>query len=142
MSVLARDDKQYTLIYSSNTRLGKHTLSYLTPVRNNLLAINIAETKVADTVWAELAEALGKKVGDLVDKRMVKADDTSEFSTDDWLKILQNDNEVLSNPIAINGTKTMQIQNPTDVIAFFGVDSAGLEKTVHTEKPVIKPEGK
>ena len=139
MGVLARDDREFTLIYSSNTRVGKHTLSYIQGIRDKVNAIDIAQTKVPDTVWAELAETMGMSVGDLVDKRVVKADDTSEFDTNDWLKILQNNNEVLTQPIAINGKKTQQIVNPTDVLKFFNVDSAGLEKTMHTEKPTIKP---
>jgi arsenate reductase-like glutaredoxin family protein len=137
MSVLARDDKQFTLIYSQNTRVGKHVLSYLQGIEDKLLAIDISKTKVADTVWAEIAEAMNCKIGDLVDKRKVEADDTSEFSSNDWLKILQNNDEVLSYPIAINGNKTRQIKNATDVLEFFGVDSAGLKKTMLTDDPTI-----
>lgn len=54
------------------------------------------------------------------------------------MKILQNNDQVLSHPIAINGKSTKQIANATDVLQFFGVDSAGLEKTMHTEDPTIK----
>ncbi|WP_034258220.1 arsenate reductase family protein [Altibacter lentus] len=138
MGVLARDDKQFTLIYSSETRVGTHALSYLQGIEDKLLAIDIAKTKVADTQWAEIAEAMGCKIGDLVDKRKVEANDTSEFDSNDWLKILQNNHEVLSHPIAINGDHTLQIENATDVLEFFGVDSAGLKKTMHTEKPNIE----
>jgi len=141
MGILARDDKQFTLIYSGNTRVGKHTLSYLQGIKDKVLAINLAETKVADSVWVELADRLNKKVGDLVDKRVLNQDidDTSGFSADDWLKIINNNDEVITQPIAINGEKTTQISNPTDVMKFFEVDSAGIEKTMHTEQPNIKP---
>ena len=101
MGVLARDDREFTLIYSSNTRVGKHTLSYIQGIRDKVNAIDIAQTKVPDTVWAELAETMGVSVGDLVDKRVVKADDTSEFDTNDWLKILQNNNEVLTQELQL-----------------------------------------
>jgi len=138
MGVLARDNRQFTLIYSSNTRVGTHVLSYAQALEDKLLAIDIAKTKVPDTEWAELAEAMNCKVGDLIDKRMVEADDTSEFSTDDWLKILQHNDKVLSYPIAINGNRTKQIENAPEVLRFFGVDSAGLEKTMHTEDPTIE----
>jgi arsenate reductase-like glutaredoxin family protein len=138
MGVLARDDKQLTLIYSSNTRVGTHVLAYVQSIQEKLLTVDIAKTKVADTVWVELAHRLGVKVGDLIDKRMVESHETSDFGTNDWLKILQNNNEVLSYPIAVNGDHIAQIKNAPDIMEFFGVDSAGLKKTFNSEPPVIK----
>lgn len=138
MGVIARDDREFTLIYSHNTRVGKHALAYLQGIKEKLNAIDISKTKVSDTQWAEIAEALHCKVGDLLDKRLVEVEDTSNFGTTDWLKILQNNDEVLAHPIAINGKTTKQITNGSDVLKFFGVDSAGLEKTMHTEEPTIE----
>lgn len=131
MGVIARDEKQLTLIYSSNTRVGTHTLSYLTGIDERYLAIDLAKTRVADTQWAEIAAALGVKIGDLVDKRQLDMDveSTSSFGSDDWLKIIQNNDSVISRPIAIMGTRTKQIDNPPEIMEFFEVDSAGLEQS-------------
>jgi arsenate reductase-like glutaredoxin family protein len=130
MGVIARNEKQLTLIYSSNTRVGTHTLSYLTGIDVKYLAIDLAKTKVADTQWAEIAAALGVKIGDLVDKRELDIDDesTSNFGSNDWLKIIQNNDSVISRPIAIMGNRTKQIDNPPEIMEFFGVDSAGLNQ--------------
>ncbi len=138
MGVLARDDREFILIYSHNSRVGKHALAYLQGVKDKLNAIDISKTKVSDTQWTEIAKALNCTVGDLIDKRLVKDGDTSNYGTNDWLKILQNNDEVLSHPIAIKGTKTKQIANGPDVLKFFDVDSAGIEKTFHTEDPTIE----
>ncbi len=138
MGVLARDDREFTLIYSHNTRVGKHALAYLQGIKENLNAVDISKTKVSDTQWTELASALNCKVGDLIDKRMVDVEDTSNYGTNDWLKILQNNDEVLTHPIAIKGKVTKQIANGPDILKFFGVDSAGLKKTMHTEDPTIE----
>ncbi len=131
MGVIARSENQLTLIYSSNTRVGRHTLSYLTAIDEKYLAIDIAKTKVSGTQWAEIADALGVKVGDLVDKRELdlSSESTAEFSSDDWIKIIQKDDSVISRPIAIKGKRTMQIDNPTEILEFFEVDSAGLEQS-------------
>ena len=137
MGVLARDDKQFTLIYSHNTRVGKQVLAYIQGMEEKIQAIDISKTKVSDTEWTELAKAMNCTVGDLIDKRITKTDKTSDFDTNDWLKILQNNDEVLSYPIAINGNTTKQIMNATDVLSFLGVDSAGLEKTFYTDSPTI-----
>ncbi len=136
MGIMARDENQLTLIYSSNTRVGTHTLSYLTGIDKPYLAIDLAKTKVADTVWVELAEALGVKVGDLVDTRELDIDSasTEDFGTHDWIKIIQMNDFVISRPIAIQGNRTKQIDNPTEILEFFEVDSAGLEQSPMEEK--------
>ena len=77
MGVIARDDKEFKLIYSSNTRVGRHALAYLQAIDEDLIAIDISKTKVSDTQWVEIAEALGVKVGDLLDKRKLEDVDTS-----------------------------------------------------------------
>jgi arsenate reductase-like glutaredoxin family protein len=131
MGVIARNENQLTLIYSSNTRIGKHTLSYLTGMDGKYLDIDIAKTKVSDTQWVEIADSLGVKVGDLVDKREldISTESSSEFGTNDWLKIIQNNDFVISRPIVIKGKITKQIDNPTEIMEFFKVDSAGLEQS-------------
>ncbi len=131
MGVIARNDKQLTLIYSSNTRVGRHTLSYLSGMDGKFLDIDIAKTKISDTQWVEIADALGVKVGDLVDTREldISSESTSEFGSNDWLKIIQNNDFVISRPIAIKGKITKQIDNPPEIMEFFEVDSAGLEQS-------------
>jgi arsenate reductase-like glutaredoxin family protein len=131
MGVIARDERQLTLIYSSNTRVGKHTLSYLTGLDEKYLAIDLAKTKVSDTQWAEIAASLGVKIGDLVDKRELdlSTESTAEFGSNDWLKIIQKNDSVISRPIAIKGKRTKQIDNPPEIMEFFEVDSAGLEQS-------------
>ena len=131
MGVIARNEKQVTLIYSNNTRVGRHTLSYLAGTDGRYLSIDLAKTKVSDTQWAEIADALGVKIGDLVDKRELdlSSDSTAGFSSNDWLKIIQNNDSVISRPIVIKGKRTKQINNPTEILEFFGVDSAGLEQS-------------
>ncbi|WP_157809628.1 arsenate reductase family protein [Ulvibacter sp. MAR_2010_11] len=138
MGIIARDKNQLTFIYSSNTRVGTHALSYLQGSSDKILAIDISKTKVSDTQWVEIAELLSKKVADLVDIREIDVSDTSSFGTNDWIKILQKNDRALSKPIVINGDKTRQIDNPTEVLEFFQVESAGLKKTMHTDTPTIE----
>lgn len=140
MGAIPRDDKQLTLIYNNNTRVGKHTLSYLTAIDERYLSIDISKTKVPDTQWVEIAKDLGVKVGDLVDKRILDMDteSTSEFSTEDWLKIIQKNPDVITRPIAINGKRTKQIANPPEIMQFFEVDSAGLEESPMEGEPDIE----
>lgn len=137
MGVIARDKNQLTLIYSSNTRVGTWTLSYLEGIDKPFLAIDLAKTKVADTQWAEIADSMGVKIGDLVDKRAVdgNVENTDEFDDNDWIKIIQKNDSVISFPIAIMGKKVKQIINAPSIMEFFEVDSAGLEQSPSNGAP-------
>ena len=42
--------------------------------------------------------------------------------------------------MAINGNKYMQVTTPSDVLKFFKVDSAGLEKNKPGKQTATKPE--
>lgn len=136
MGVIATDEKQLTLIYSSNTRVGKWTLSYLQGIDKPYLAIDLAKTKVADTQWAEIASRLNVKIGDLVDKREMDMDveRTSELDDNDWLKVIQHNDSVISHPIVLMGKRIAQIINAPAIMEFFQVDSAGLEESPTGDK--------
>ena len=131
MGVIARNEKQLTLIYSSNTRVGKRAYAYLNGLDKKFLGIDISKTKVSDTQWVEIADALGVKVGDLVDKKELDlaTENTADFGTNDWLKIIQNNDKAIEFPIAIKGNITRQIVSSTELLEFYEVDSAGLEQS-------------
>lgn len=129
--VLSNDENQLTLIYSSESHLGKQVLGYAQGAEKDLHAIDIAETNLGDTVWVEIAEGLGKSLGDILDTKSVDSleiDDDSSFDTDDWLKLIEKNPALLQQPIAINGDKFKQVSNRSEILEFYSVDSAGLEK--------------
>lgn len=132
--MIAKNKNQLTLIYNSNSRTGKQVLAYAQASKNDLLAIDIAKTKVPDTQWVEIAEHLKTPIKDLIDTSMLK-ENVSNYSAEDWIKVIQNNRDVLQKPIAINGTVVKQITNVTEILSLFEVDSAGLKKTMHHKPP-------
>ena len=138
MTILARDKKQLTYIYSSLSHLGKQVLGYVQGTRKKIATIDIANEKIGDTIWVELAENLKLPLGDLFTKEhpdVPAIGNTEDFDTDDWLKIINKNPVLLQNPIAINGDRVMLVTTRTEILEFFGVDSAGLEKTFGHEEP-------
>lgn len=138
MSVLTTDEHLLTLIYSSESHLGKQVLGYVQGASDDLRTIDIAETKLGDTVWVTLAEGLSKSLGELFDNQsdaLPDETDSDSFSTDDWLKVIEKNPALLQNPIAIKGKEFIQVENRSEVLKFFGVDSAGLEKQNLGEEP-------
>lgn len=61
--------------------------------------------------------------------------DTDDFDTKDWLKLIEAHPELLNRPILINGDTVKLISNGSQILQVFGVDSAGLEKTIAHESP-------
>ena len=131
MGVIATNKNQLTFIYSSNTHEGKRTLGYLSGINKPYLTIDLAKTKVSDTQWVEIARKLNVSVGDLVEKSQMNTEieSTADFDETDWIKVIQNNDSVIIHPIAIMGDRIAQIMEAREIMAFFEVDSAGLEQS-------------
>lgn len=137
MGVLAKNNRQFTYIYSSTSSIGKQGKGYAESLGDKVQMLDISKTKLGDTIWVELAEKMGKDLKDLFSLRNPDASDVagSDFSTEDWLKVLHKNPSILQNPILINGDNYLQITTPSKVLEFFSVDSAGLKKKTIGEKP-------
>lgn len=140
MSVLSTDKNMLTLIYSSKSHLGKQVLGYVQGVGNALRTIDVAETNLGHAVWVSIADGLNKDLGEILtfEEKDSEERDSSSFDTDDWLKLIDNNPELLRNPIAIKGEDFMQVTNRSEILKFFGVDSAGLEKSGMDGKPTTQ----
>ncbi|NNE76795.1 MAG: hypothetical protein HKN31_06945, partial [Pricia sp.] len=104
-----------------------------------------AEEKIGDTIWVELAESLNLPLGKLFSTDHADVPEigyVNDFNTDDWLKLINKNPIILQNPIAINGDRTMLITHRSEILKFFGVDSAGLEKTMGHEPPTTSSQTK
>lgn len=137
MSILARDKRQLTYIYSSSSHLGKQVLGYVQGANKKIEVIDIAKEKISDTIWVELAEELNLPFKKIFETQQISNKNEDSFSTDDWLKLIEKNPALLQKPIAINGDKIMLISHRSEILKFFGVDSAGLEKGFNHEPPTI-----
>jgi arsenate reductase len=147
MKSIARNDNQLTLVYSSKTRIGKRTRAHVEAVKSiDLQTIDIAETKLTGTQWAELAQGLNIEIKDLVNYEEADFEEEDkvqgDFDEDSYINILNHSPELFTHPIVILGDKMMQITNPTDIQQFIEVDSAGLEKKMMYDEPVINRQTK
>ncbi|MFS4418231.1 arsenate reductase family protein [Maribacter sp. 2307ULW6-5] len=141
MSILATSKHQMTFIYSSDSHLGQQILGYLQGSKKKTIALNINKSPLADTVWTSLAEDLQVPLGALFAAShpdVPDFGDTSKFSTEDWLKLINEHPELLQRPIVVHNGKTAQLANRSQILRFFGVDSAGLKKTMSHEEPTTQ----
>ena len=89
MTILARDEKQLTYIYSSHSHLGKQVLGYVQGTRKKVETIDIANEKIGDSIWVELADNLAMPFGEIFSTNQINDYEKTEledFDTDDWLK--------------------------------------------------------
>ncbi|QDO93894.1 hypothetical protein FNB79_07820 [Formosa sediminum] len=133
MGILAEDKNQMTLIYNSETSVGKQTLAYAKASDKKLASIDISKTKVTGTQWADLASKLDIKIADLIDQEhtdFIKnfGDKGALLSSEDWIKVLQNQPEVLKGCIVINGKESLIITNPSDLTKYLESNSAGIDE--------------
>ncbi|TPV34898.1 hypothetical protein FJ651_05030 [Paucihalobacter ruber] len=135
MSILARNKRQLTYIYSSLSHLGKQVLGYVQGTKKKIEVIDIAKEKISDTIWVELAEELNLPFKKIFETQQIHNKNEDSFSADDWLKMIEKNPALLQKPIAINGDKIILISNRSEILKFFGVDSAGLEKGFNHEPP-------
>ncbi len=120
MGVLAKDHRQITLYYHSDTSLGKQTLAYVSSSKMKIHSIDISQTKVTPTQWTEIAEGLHLKISDLVntshpDFTNVYGKDTLDLDVNGWLTVLEKTPKAIAFPILLKGDTYFKIENPSDI---------------------------
>lgn len=144
---IARNDDQLTLIYSSATRVGQRTRAQIAGIEDKKLqAIDIVNTKLTGTQWAEIAIGLGVQMKDLISYDEVDEEEEKyaggDYDENSLINILNNNPKLFVHPVVILGEKMKKITNPTQIQEFIEVDSAGLEKKMMYEEPVISRQTK
>ncbi|WP_338358623.1 ArsC/Spx/MgsR family protein [Yeosuana marina] len=137
MSILAHDKRQLTYIYSSSSHLGKQVLGYIQGIDKNIEVIDIEKEKISHSIWVEIAKELKVPFKKIFETKSISNKNEDNFTTDDWLKMIEKNPALLQKPIAINGDRIMLVSHRSEILKFFGVDSSGLEKGFNHESPAI-----
>jgi len=86
-----------------------------------------APSKVSDTQWIEIAAKLNIAVAELINKEhpdFTKNYDNKAVLTDeDWIKVIQNNPEVLANSILVIEDKFYKIETPSQVRQLLSTNS-------------------
>jgi len=131
MGVISTDENEIKLYFHSENSIGKQIHAYVSASEKKVLAIDISKTKVTGTQWTELAEGLGLSISDLINKEhpdfVKNYGGNVDLESEDWLKILDKQPEVLTTPIAIIGHKYVQLTSPADFVKYLEPDSKNVE---------------
>jgi arsenate reductase-like glutaredoxin family protein len=131
MISLATDPKQIILIYNSDQKSHREIYAYAEAADKNLLAIDISKEKVAGTTWTEIADSLGLRVRDLLHTDHSRYIETygknHDIDCDGAIKTLQKDPNMLIFPIAVQGSKGLEVKLYNEMLKFFDVDTAAIK---------------
>lgn len=135
MGIIATNKNQNILFYNSNNSIGKQCLAYTEDSKNDVLTIDVSKTKVADTQWVEICDKLNLKLEDLVNKEHPNFsnnfDKSTSLSSNDWLKVIQNNPEVIVTPILVVGETFYKIETPSNVRTYLSTTSEGIDEKIH-----------
>ena len=119
MGKIATSNWEVILFYNPNSVLAKKTLAYAKAEGFPIRDVDILKTPFIGTQLKDLADRLNLKLEELVNKEY--PDFKNRFgnpvlSDGDWIKILKKNPELLKEPIAIRGDKTILVKTPSDII--------------------------
>ncbi len=119
MGEIATSDRQITIYYSSDSQRAKEAIAYAESEGFSVLTIDILKTPLTGLQILELAGRLGLHVSDLVNQES-PAYQTKfaphDLSDEDWIKMIRKNPEIMKQPIALHGDKTVMVETPTDII--------------------------
>jgi len=119
MGEIATSDRQINFYYNPKSNRAKKTLAYAKAEGLPILEIDISKTILTGTQLAELADRLKINISDLVNqehpsyKKQFRPHDLSER---DWIKMIQHNPEIMKQPIALRGDKTILVESPSEII--------------------------
>ncbi|NNL09164.1 MAG: hypothetical protein HKP38_08085 [Croceitalea sp.] len=121
------------LYYNSKNTLGKQTYAYVQSIKRPLLGIDTAKDNITGTQWSEIAEGLNIEIAELIDKshpdfKTEYGNAKTELDEYGWLKVLQENPQLVRRPILLKGNSFHFIETPSAVVKFIEPDSSGLEK--------------
>lgn len=119
MGEIATSDRQITIYYSTNSVRAKQALAYAKSEGLAIQPIDILKTQLTGTQIAELANRLGIEVKDLVNQEhpaYAKKFEHVELSSDDWIKMIRQNPEIMKQPIALRGNHTILVETPSDIM--------------------------
>lgn len=119
MGEIATSDRQITLYYNSNSSRAKQVMAYAESEGFKIQKFDLLKTPLTGTQIAEIASRLGIKIADLVNQDHPAYSSTFEhhnLSEEDWIKMIRSNPQIMKQPIALRGNRTILVETPTDLI--------------------------
>ena len=128
MSVLAKNHRQLTVYYDSKSELGKKVRAHAESSKLKVLPVDLLQSNLTGTEWAEVAELLGVTVDQLIDQdhpifKEIYGEKHVGLDENDAIKVLEKNPETLVFPIGIRGNRAIQVKQSNDLKSLFDTDT-------------------
>ena len=125
--------------YCSGTKFSEQLEAFLESSDKDTLPIDISKSMPTDTQWHDMAKRLNISLKELIIKTEVsEINDCDDYSEESLVKIINKNPKALHGAIVMEEDRILHITRYTELLEFYDVDSAGLEKTFHTEDPTTQ----
>lgn len=117
--VISTSERQITVFYNPISDTAKQTLAYARTHGLAIEEIDVSKTPMTGTQIAELANRLDIEIKELINMNHHKYRRKftfQHFSCEDWITMIQNHPEIMKQPIALRGNKTILVETPTDIL--------------------------
>ncbi len=120
--------REIQIYYNPESRTHRSTLAHAKSVAKYIKSYAFHQTPSTGTSWQQILKAL-----DLDDPKMLlnKADPYyqnnlrgREFDEESWIKIIQNNSNLIKAPIAMRGNRAIICKTPTDILKLIEVRAA------------------
>ena len=138
MSVLAKNHRQLTVYYDSKSELGKKVRAHAESSKLKVLPVDLLQSNLTGTEWAEVAELLGVTVDQLIDQdhpifKEIYGEKHVELDENDAIKVLEKNPETLVFPIGIRGNRAIQVKQSNDLKSLFDSDTGEIFRLFYIE---------
>ncbi len=128
--MLLKNPNQINLYYNSQSELGKKCLAIANANKSIVNGIDITKTRVSQTDWSQMAEMLKINVRDFIDEtsEFIKEKSKGDLNIDEFdaLKLIQNNPEIVTKPIAIYKDKIVLARHENDLLKLQSPDTGNI----------------
>ncbi len=119
MSEIATSKRQITFIYNSDSVRARKALALIQTKELPIREIDVLTTKLTRAQLADIASDLNLPISELVNQDHPYFQEHfghADFSDMEWLTMIEHNPQILKQPIAMMGDKTILVDTPTDVL--------------------------
>ena len=113
------NQRELLIYYNPESGAHRRTIAYAQSVCRHVRTYSFAQAPSTETSWQQILDALNVDPKDLLNKAHpyyqahIRGRD---FDLDSWIKVIQNNPDLLKAPIAIRGRRAILCHNATDIL--------------------------
>lgn len=113
------NERELLVYYNPESSAHRRTVAYAQTLSRYVRAFSFDQAPSTETSWQQIIHALNLDPKELLNKAHPYYQEHirgREFDEKDWIKVIQNNPDILKAPIAIRGKRAILCLNATDIL--------------------------